>query len=63
MNATNVLVYILIGVIISLCIAAWDNGVRWTTGKYLFLGFTWIISLPVMIILYIIGYVEQKIRK
>lgn len=43
-----VILYIIIGVITALGFAAWDNGTRWDTNRYLFLGGAWIVALPII---------------
>ena len=38
--------YGIIALIVTLSFAAWDNGKRWDTTRYLFLGATFPLSLP-----------------
>lgn len=38
--------YGVMALFVAMSFAAWDNGKRWDMNRYLFLGATWIISLP-----------------
>jgi hypothetical protein len=42
-------IYVLIAIVTSLLIAAYDGGQRWGAGTCLFLGATWPISLSIML--------------
>lgn len=53
------IIYFTIACLVALGFAAWDNGERWNTSKYLFLGAFWIVSIP--IILYVLT--ARKVKK
>jgi len=55
------IVYFAIAALVSLAFAAWDNGKRWNTGKYLFLGVFWIISVPVILFVLILRKIKKRL--
>ena len=52
-----------IALVVALSFAAWDNGKRWDTARYIFLGATWVISLPFALTIVLIRkYLRGKAR-
>ena len=53
--------YIIIGIIVALSVAAWDNGKRWDTNRYLFLGLVWPVALLFMGGIVSVRWIKSKI--
>lgn len=54
--------YVTIAMIVTLGFSAWDNGVRWNTNKYIIVGVSWVLSLPLIILVLVARNLTRKRR-
>jgi len=56
------IIYLIIALLTALSFAAWDNGKRWDTGRYLFLGCFWPPALVVIAFVLIVRGIKRRVK-